>query len=182
MTSRCSRWRSGSNGSSRACTPGCGGGAPAAVAATSSSSMAPATHVASSRLASSGSSALTTPPAPRWAEKVPSGSRVNRNGPRLETTIIRRSAERAEEGEPVFELSGREEVLPHVLLAAHAHGIGLLRVGEELDGAGRAFLDRVDEEPVLTVPDLQDDAAGTAPDDRSGLPEPLGHGEPEAFP
>jgi hypothetical protein len=57
--------------------------------ATSSSPIAAATHVASLRLASSGRSALTTPPAPRWAVKVPSSLRSNRNGPRFETTSTR---------------------------------------------------------------------------------------------
>ena len=57
----------------------------------------------------------------------------------------------------------------------------LLGIGQQLDRALRALVDRVDEVAVLAVADLQHDAAGPPADDRPALPETLGHGEAEAL-
>ena len=79
------------------------------------------------------------------------------------------SAQLGEEAQPVLELAGREEVLAHVLAALRAQRVGADRVGEQVDGALRALLDRVDEVAVVAVADLQLDAAG-APADRPAGP------------
>ena len=119
------------------------------------------------------------PPGPRLAAIAPSSSTENRNGPRCETTITR--AQLGEEPQPVFELAGREEVVAHVLASLRAERVGADGIGEQVDGALRALLDRVDEVAVVAVADLQLDAAGAPADDRPSLPERLAHGEAEAL-
>src|SRR5689334_12982261 len=103
-------------------------------------------------------SALTTPPEPRCAVKLPSSCFANLNGPRFETTITsgwaRSRADGAEQGEPVLELASREEVAAHVLASGLAHRVGLGRVRQQLDRALGALVDRVDQVAVLTVADL----------------------------
>src|ERR1700737_3284194 len=92
--------------------------------------------------ATSGASTLTTPPAPRRVSNDPSGRRTKVYGPRCETMIMSvRPCERAgivassgrelrEEPEPVLQLTRGDEVLPYVLAAVGAHGVGAGRVGE----------------------------------------------------
>ena len=60
-----------------------------------------------------------------------------------------------------------------MLAALRAQRVGADRIGEQVDGALRALLDRVDEVAVEAVADLQLDAAGAAADDGPALPERL---------
>ena len=61
------------------------------------------------------------------------------------------------------------KLLAHVLAALRAERVGADGIGEQVDGALRALLDRVDEVAVVAVADLELDPAG-APTDRPADP------------
>ena len=69
-----------------------------------------------------------------------------------------------------------------MLLALRAHRVGAHRIGEQIDRASSARVDRIDEVAVEAVADLEHDAAGAAAHDGSALPERLAHGQAEALP
>src|ERR1700730_328473 len=71
----------------------------------------------------------------------------------------RRSRQLAEQAEPVEQLAGGEEVGSDVLPPLEARGVGADGIGEEVDDPFGALLDRIDEEAVVTVEDLELDAA-----------------------
>ena len=132
------------------------------------------------RRSTSGSSALTMPPAPRTGferavvahrEPVRPSVRDEHHARRL-----------AEQRQPVLELAGRQEVLAHVLAALRARA-RRRRPGSASRSTmrSRALVDRVDEVAVVAVADLQLDATGAPADDRPALPEALAHGEAEAL-
>ena len=68
-------------------------------------------------------SAVTSPPAPRFAVTVPSPLRTNVTGPRLEATITPRAIplERDEHAEIVLDLARRQEAVLHPLAGHPAH-------------------------------------------------------------
>src|SRR5262245_5578875 len=147
--------------------------------------------------------AVTRPPPPRRAVRSPP-SRPYVTGPRFETTIrlcraIARTlsppglpsghggqfdtglepGEPVEEGEPVAEQARRQEVRPHVLLAAQRAGTRGLGVAESLEARSRTLLRRVHQPSRLAVADLDDDAAHPPGDGGPRLPERLADREPE---
>src|SRR5450756_471632 len=115
----------------------------------------------------------------------PGALRALRRGPRRSgrgpDSRGRPSPQLAEQQQPVVELSGREEVRPHVLSALGAHGVGADRVREEVNDPLRAPFDAVDEVAAVVVDDLELDPSGATTDDRPALPEGLTDGEPEPF-
>src|SRR5262249_4981675 len=150
--------------------------------------------------ASSPARAVTRPPPPRRAVRLPSSARSYETGARFATTrILRRSVirgpyrggsgrdddleldvlgvrpeEPVEEREPVAQQARREEVPPHVLLAHESAGAGGERVGEDLETRSSALLRGVDQPAADTVLDLGHDPADTAGHGRPGLPERFG--------
>src|SRR5665213_4467451 len=125
---------------------------PAASAAQSSSDIAAAIHVTSVLAASSGESALTTPPAPRWAVRSPVSSRPNVYGPRWDTTITGRfpSSQLGVQPQPILELAGGQELPAHDLATGLAHLARAIGVPQQVGGVGRRGLDVVDEVAVHT--------------------------------
>src|SRR5205823_14388618 len=168
--------------------------APSAATKRSSSVVALAIHVTSWR-SRSPRSAVTSPPAPRRATRLPSASRPYVTGPRFETTISRRrlealdngdraaagvvAGEAVEEHEPVPQQARREEVAADVLLPLQRARPSLAGVTEDLDAGLRAPVRRVDEPAGLAVRHLHDDPADATRDERPALPERLRHRQPE---
>src|SRR3954454_8972493 len=124
------------------------------------------------------------PPAPRCAASWPSSSRLNRYGPRWETTITARrsSTQLGVEAQPVLELTGGKELLAHTLPPGGSHLGGALGCAQEIRGALGGGFDVVNEEAVDPVLDLQRDPAAAAADDGSPLPQPFADCQAETLP
>ena len=157
--------------------------ASAAIAARSSSSIAAATHACRSPvslpLTSGSERADDSARSTRGRERTIVLHREPVGAPVRDEHHARRAPNRVSQSS-----SSRVErkLLAHVLFALRAQRIGADGVGEQIDGALRALLDRVDQVAVVALADLELDPAGTPADHGPSLPEPLAHGEAEAFP
>src|SRR3954453_18534210 len=86
------------------------------------------------------------------------------------------SLQSLEDPQPVAQQPRREEVLAHVLLAGAAELLAELRLLEDPQRAIGALLGGGHEVAGLSVLHLQRDAAHVAADERTRLPQRLGHG------